>query len=124
MDPNDEQHEPVASSEQRGGPRPGPDEADQKGPWAAKAGEGVVPPELGGSDAPDSLQAEDSELSSDALGQSAASDEPATESGVDTGAGDAADATTHGGPKPPADTEPDLRDAAAGPRQSDLDSAG
>ena len=124
MKPSEEQHEPVAPSEQRGGAKPGPDEADQKGPWAAKAREGVVPRELGGSDAPDSLQADDPELSSEALGQSADSDEPATEGGVDPAGGDAADATTQGGPETPSGAEPDLRDAAGGPRQSDLDSAG
>ena len=37
--------------------------------------------------------------------------------------GDRADATTDGGAEQPANAEPDLRDAAAGPRQVDLNSA-
>jgi hypothetical protein len=39
-------------SEQRGGSTPDEEEAGEKGEWAAKADEGVVPAELGGSDAP------------------------------------------------------------------------
>lgn len=42
-------------SERRGGAPPGEQEAHEKGPWAARAGQGVVPPELGGSDAPEEL---------------------------------------------------------------------
>ena len=39
-------------SEQRGGTTPDEREAEEKGPWARQAAEGVVPAELGGSDAP------------------------------------------------------------------------
>jgi hypothetical protein len=110
-------------SEQRGGTTPGDDEAREKGPWAAQAQEGVVPPELGGSDAPREMLPEDRELGSSVLGRTAPSDEPATDDGVDPSAGDEADAVTDGGPDVPDDAEPDLRDAASGPRQVDADSA-
>ncbi|MBV8432628.1 MAG: hypothetical protein JO244_15800 [Solirubrobacterales bacterium] len=111
-------------SEQRGGSPPGDREAQEKGPWAAQAREGVVPAELGGSDAPDEMLDDDPELSSAALGQTAESEEPATQSGIDETGGDHADATQQGGADTPAGAEPDLKDATAGPRQADLDSAG
>ncbi len=110
-------------TEQRGGSTPGEKEAQEKGPWAAKAQEGVVPAELGGSDAPDALLAQDPELGSAMLGQTAPSQEPATEAGVDPERGDNADATAQGRPEIPDDAEPDLKDAASGPRRPDLDSA-
>jgi hypothetical protein len=111
-------------TEQRGGAPPGEEEAREKGPWAARAREGVVPPELGGSDAPDERLPEDPELGSAALGAPARSDAPATESGIDRHAGDEADATTHGGPAVPPGAEPDLKDAGRGPRRVDVESAG
>jgi len=69
------------------------------------------------------MLAEDPELGSSVLGRTTGSDEPATESGVDLSGGDDADATTDGGPDVPQDAEPDLRDAASGPPQSDIESA-
>lgn len=124
MTPADEQHEQVKPTEQRGGATPGEREADEKGSWAAKAAEGVVPAELGGSDAAEGLLPEDPELGSAALGQTAESDEPATDTGIDRTAGDSADATSDGGSGgTPAGSEPDLKDAASGPRQADIDSA-
>jgi hypothetical protein len=117
-DPTD----PVNPTEQRGGSTPSEREADEKGPWAAKAADGIVSAELGGSDAPADLQGEDPELGSSALGATTGSDEPATETGVDPSGGDNADATSDGGPEPPAGAEPDLKDAAAGPRQADVKS--
>jgi hypothetical protein len=110
-------------SEQRGGTTPGEAEVRAKGPWAETAAEGVVPAELGGSDAPREMLAEDPQLGSSALGGTTGSDEPATESGIDPSAGDEADATVDGGPEPPEGAEPDLKDAAAAPRQVDVDSA-
>lgn len=110
-------------SMQRGGTTPGESELHEKGAWADTAAEGVVPAELGGSDAPREMLAEDPQLRSSALGETTGSDEPATASGIDAGAGDEADATTDGGPEPPEGAEPDLRDAAAAPRQVDVDSA-
>lgn len=118
------ENDPVKPSEQRGGSTPSEQEAHEKGEWAAQTREGVVPAELGGSDAPDEMLADDPELGSASLGQTAQSDEPATESGIDLEAGDHADATQQGGPETPAGDEPDLKDAATGPRQADLDSAG
>jgi hypothetical protein len=97
-------------SEQRGGSTPDEEEAREKGDWAAKADEGVVPAELGGSDAPREMLDDDPELGSEALGRTTGSDEPATEEGIDESAGDEADATTDGGAKPPDDEEPDLKD--------------
>ena len=95
---SDDQPEVRKPTEQRTGAAPGEQEAGEKGPWAASAAEGVVPAELGGSDAPAERQDEDPELGSEALGRSAASTEPATESGIDHTAGDNADATSQGGP--------------------------
>ncbi len=123
MRDSDDQRDSVKPSEQRGGSTPGDREAREKGPWAAKAAEGVVPAELGGSDAPAELQSEDPELGSSVLGATTGSDEPASEGGIDLSGGDSADATSDGGPEPPRGGEPDLKDAAAGPRQADLKSA-
>jgi hypothetical protein len=110
----------VKPSEQRGGTTPGADEAREKGQWAAKADEGVVPADLGGSDAPREMLADDPELGSSVLGETTGSDEPATDSGVDPEGGDNADATTQGGPETPEGVEPDQRDAVAGrPREVD-----
>src|ERR1700750_3474746 len=99
----------VKPSEQRGGTTPGEGEARAKGEWGAKAAEGVVPAELGGSDAPDAPR-------DAALGETTGSDEPATESGIDPAAGDLADATTDGGAERPADAEPNRKDATGRPR--------
>jgi hypothetical protein len=110
-------------SEQRGGTTPDEAEIREKGPWSETAAEGIVPAELGGSDAPRERLAEDPQLGSPALGRTTGSDEPATESGIDPSAGDEADATSDAGPEPPEGAEPDLKDAAAAPRQVDADSA-
>ena len=122
MNHSEDQQSSVKPTEQRGGRTPSEREAREKGPWAAKAAEGVVPAELGGSDAPSELQADDPQLGSPVLGATTGSDEPATDRGVDLSGGDHADATSDGGPKPPKAAEPDLKDAAAGPRQADLGS--
>ena len=106
-------------SEQRGGTTPGDAEVHDKGPWAETAAEGIVPAELGGSDAPREMLADDRELGSEALGETTGSDEPATEAGIDPAAGDEADATTDRGPARPDGEEPDLKDAATPPRQVD-----
>jgi hypothetical protein len=108
-------------SEQRGGTTPDEAEMREKGQWAETAAEGIVPGELGGSDAPRELLADDPELASSALGETTGSDEPATETGIDPEAGDEADATSAGGPKPPEGGEPDLKDAGTPPRQVDVD---
>jgi hypothetical protein len=123
MDDASEHRNPVNPSEQRGGTTPGENEAREKGPWAGNAGEGVVPAKLGGSDAPPELQPDDPELGSSVLGATTGSEEPATEAGIDSSAGDEADATTQGGPDRPAGEEPDLRDATSGARQMDRESA-
>ncbi len=112
----------VKPTEQRGGSTPGAEEARAKGDWAARAEEGVVPAELGGSDAPREMLDDDPELGSAVLGATTGSDTPATESGIDPGGGERADAVSDGGAsEAPAGREPDLRDAAAGPRQVDRD---
>ena len=116
--------DPAKPTDQRGGAPPGEREAREKGPWAARAGEGIVPPELGGSDAAAEQLPEDPELGGEVLGAPARSEAPATESGIDRQSGDRADATSAGGSNVPAGTEPDLKDAASGPRQVDIDSAG
>lgn len=120
---SDDQPAARKPSEQRGGTTPSEAEAREKGPWAAKASDGIVPAELGGSGAPAEMQADDPELGSSVLGATTGSDEPATQDGVDLSGGDNADATRDGGPALTQADEPDLRDAAAGPRQSDRESA-
>jgi hypothetical protein len=101
-------------------------ELREKGEWAETAAEGVVPDELG-ADAP--KQADEPELTSSVLGATTGSDQPATQEGVDVEGGELADATSDGAPggavlpDSEPDREPDLKDAAVGPRQSDLDSA-
>lgn len=117
----DSEHDDHKPSEQRGGTTPDATEAREKGQWAAQADEGVVPAELGGSDAPREMLADDPELGSSVLGETTDSDEPATESGVDLGAGDHADAVTDGGPEVPEDAEPDLKDIGAAAREADRD---
>jgi hypothetical protein len=111
-------------SERRGGTSPDDAEAADKGEWAGRAQEGVVPDELGGSDAPREMLADDPELESSVLGRPAESDEPATDEGIDAAAGDRADAVTDGGPDVPTDEEPDLKDAAATALRPDEDDAG
>src|SRR5215211_3630538 len=75
-----------------GGTTPDEEEGREKGEWGATADEGVVPPDLGGSDAPREMLPDDPELDSEVLGQTTGSDEPATEGGIDLGAGDESDA--------------------------------
>ena len=113
----------VEPSEQRGGTTPDADEAREKGEWAGTVADGMVPPELGGSDASREMLADDPELGSSVLGQTTGSDEPATKDGVDLSAGDRADAVTDGGPDVPPDAEPDLKDIAAAARQADADAS-
>ena len=110
---SDQAQGPVKPSEQRGGTRPDEAEVREKGPWAATADEGIVPAELGGSDAPREQLAEDSELGSAVLGKTTGSNEPATEDGIDMSGGEDSDATTDGGPELPDGIEPDLKDASA-----------
>jgi hypothetical protein len=123
MSDDDQAQDPVKPTKQRGGTTPDDMEAREKGQWAGMADEGVVPAELGGSDAPREMLAEDPELGSSVLGVTTGSDEPATESGVDLSGGDDADATSDSGPDlPPPGVEPDLKDAAAGLQQTDVES--
>lgn len=125
MAANDQDRNPVKPSEQRGGDTPSAQEAEEKGSWAATADEGLVPAELGGSDAPREMLADDPQLGSSVLGETTGSDEPATETGVGLSGGENADATTDGGAADSAPgAEPDLKDAASGARQSDVESAG
>ena len=119
MASSDPDHEAVKPSEQRGGATPDESEAREKGTWARTASEGIVPAELGGSDAPREMLGEDSELGSAVLGVTTGSDEPATEDGSDPTGGDNADATTDGGPDVPQGVEPDLKDAATAAIQPD-----
>jgi hypothetical protein len=94
-------------SEQRGGTTPGAAEVAEKGPWTETAAEGIVPAELGGSDAPRTMLADDPQLGSEVLGETTGDESTA----VDPAAGDRADATTDGAPEVPEGTEPDLKDA-------------
>jgi hypothetical protein len=114
----------VNPTEQRGGTTPGGDEVREKGEWVAAAQDGVVPAELGGSDAPRDMLDSDPALRSSVLGETTGSEEPATDRGVDPAGGEGADAVTDGGAAaPPPGHEPDLKDAAAGPRAADRQAA-
>src|ERR1700735_1917001 len=105
---NSEQPRDVPTAGERQGGKPlGDAEAQQKGPWAEHADEGIVPAGLGRSDA-ESADAEGGERGASVVGVTPGSDEPATEDGVDLSGGDNADATTDGGPSTSADNEPDL----------------
>jgi hypothetical protein len=113
----------VKPSEQRGGDTPDAAEVREKGSWSELAAEGVVPAELGGSDAPPELLEDDPELGSSVLGRTTGSDEPTTEQGIDSSGGDQADATTDAGPELPEGAEPDLKDVAAAKLRADVESA-
>jgi hypothetical protein len=121
---SDKEQGPQKPSEQRGGTTPDEKEAREKGEWGGTASEGVVPAELGGSDAPREMLAEDPELDSSVLGRTTGSNEPATEDGVDLSGGDNADAASDGGPDLPQEAEPDLKDIGAASRKDDAESAG
>ena len=121
---SDREKGPQKPSEQRGGTTPDEAEAREKGEWAGTSGEGIVPAEEGGSDAPREMLEEDPELDSSVLGRTTGSDEPATESGIDPSGGDQADAVTDGGPDLPEGAEPDTKDIGLAPRRSDIESAG
>ena len=123
MTERDQDKGPVKPSEQRGGTTPDEAEGRAKGPWAATADEGIVPADLGGSDAPREMLPPDPELGSEVLGRTTGSDEPATDDGVDPTGGDEADATSDGGPALPDEVEPDLKDAAAARLRSDRESS-
>ncbi len=113
----------VKPTEQRGGDTPDEAEVREKGCWSELAAEGVVPAELGGSDAPPELLEDDPELGSSVLGRTTGSDEPTTEQGIDSSGGDKADATTDAGPDLPEGAEPDLKDIAAAKLRADVESA-
>jgi hypothetical protein len=117
---SDQEQGPQKPSEQRGGTTPDETEAREKGQWAETADEGLVPADLGGSDAPREMLEEDPELGSSVLGQTTGSSEPATEGGVDPSGGDNSDALTDGGPDLAEGAEPDVRDIGAAARQTDM----
>lgn len=108
--------------ERQGGEPLGDTEAQDKGPWAERADEGIVPAPRVRPDA-ESGPVEEGELGGSVVGVTTGSEEPATEDGVDLTGGDKADATTDGGANTVPGIEPDLKDAASGPRQVDLMSA-
>lgn len=112
MAEHDEKEDAVKPSEQRGGTTPDDAEAREKRLGATTAQAGIVPAQLGGSDAPRDLLGDDPELGSAVLGRTTGSDEPTTMTGIDRSGGDKADATSDGGPEFPEGVEPDLKDAA------------
>jgi hypothetical protein len=79
---------------------------DKKGQWSEVADEGIVPDELSDDD------------DSGPVGRPAASDEPATDEGIDPHGGDRADAVRDGGAEVPEGAEPDLKDVAAAEREA------
>jgi hypothetical protein len=103
---------PEKPSEQRGGTTPGDVEAREKGQWAGTSGDGIVPAELGGSDAPAEMLEDAPDMKDDALGRTTGSSEPATDGGIDPAAGDNADATTDGGAEVSGTGEVDTKDVA------------
>jgi hypothetical protein len=109
---DDRKQGPEKPSEQRGGTVPGGAEAREKGPWAGTVGDGIVPADLGGSDAPAEMLEDAPDMSDDALGRTTGSNEPATDDGIDRAAGDNADATAHGGPELRESGEVDTKDVA------------
>jgi hypothetical protein len=96
-------------SEQRGGTNVGDQEAREKGEWVENAADGIVPADLGGSDAPDDDRADDPHYRDEALGRTTGDDSPATAEGIDKTDADNADATSDGGGDP---STGDLKDAA------------
>ncbi len=96
---------------------------ENKGEWAETADEGIVPAELGGTDAPPEMQDDDPELESEVLGRTTGSEEPATEEGVDLDAGDDADATADGGPDMEPERSPTSRMPASRPPTTTPDPA-
>jgi hypothetical protein len=108
-------------SEQRGGTTPGEAEAREKGQWAGTAGDGIVPAELGGSDAPAEMLEDAPGMDDAALGRTTGSNEPATDGGIDRTTGDRADATTDGGPDLPESGDVDTKDVAQAAVQRDRD---
>jgi len=108
-------------SEQRGGTTPDDAEARAKGEWAGTAQDGVVPAELGGSDAPAEMLEDAPGMDDAALGRTTGSNEPATDGGIDRTAGDRADATTDGGPDLPESGDVDTKDVAQAAVQRDRD---
>ena len=84
---------------------------ENKGQWAKTADEGIVPDALG----EDRLDDKEPQLRRAVTGETTGDDSPATTTGPDLSAGDDADATRDGGPKPSSD----LRDAGAAPRAVD-----
>ena len=99
-------------SEGRGGTNASDAEAAEKGGWVENAQDGIVPAELGGSDAPEEMLEEAPGMNDAALGRTTGSDEPATDGGIDPAAGDGADATALGGPDLPESGEVDTKDVA------------
>jgi hypothetical protein len=124
MADGDEEQGEVKPSEQRGGTTPDATEIREKGLWSSTATDGIVPAELGGSDAPREMLADDPELGSAVLGRTTGSDEPTTDDGVDPAGGDNADATSDGGPDLPEGIEPQLKDAATAQSQADQEPVG
>jgi hypothetical protein len=113
----------VNPTDQRGGTTADAGELREKGLDPGALG-GIVPADLGGSDAPGSvLDDQDPELGSAVLGQTTGTDEPTTDSGIDSGAGDSADATADGGPDLPDAAEPDQKDAPYASRDAGFESA-
>jgi hypothetical protein len=109
----------VPPSQTSGGNAPDADEVARKGDWAGHAAEGIVPAEQGGSDAPREMLAPDPELGSSVLGQTTGSDEPATDLGVDSSAGDNAEATNGRANLPVTEgVEPSVRAAAMNAMQA------
>jgi hypothetical protein len=106
-------------TEQRGGTTPDATEAREKGQWAGNVADGMVPADLGGSDAPREMLDEDPELGSEVLGRTTGSDEPATQDGIDLQGGDHADATSDGGADLPTGGEPDLKAIGSAAAQAD-----
>jgi hypothetical protein len=118
---DDSKQDSEKPSEQRGGTTPGEAETREKGPWAGTSGDGIIPADLGGSDAPAEMLEDAPGMKDDALGRTTGSGEPATDGGIDPTAGDGADATADGGPELPEAGDVDTKDVAQAAIKRDRD---
>ena len=107
---------------EKGGAEPTEEELRAKGPWAALPAKASCPPRRETRTRRASCWP-DPELPAPSLGATTGSDEPATESTGRPERRRQRRRRRDGGAKPPEDAEPDLKDAAAMPRQVDVDSA-
>ena len=122
MAESDREH--VKPTEQRGGTTPDETEARVKGEWAGSVDQGIVPAELGGSDAPEELLGDDPELGSAVLGRRPGQMNQQPMTGLIPTAARTLMRHRTAVPKLPKGAEPDLKDAAAAQVAEEKESSG